>query len=75
MIEEFINWRRVSKAVSDNKSETAIRSKSCPVKYEDKILPLIEALQEWHSIYVLGKEKEKKLTVSQIKEKLNNIEW
>lgn len=74
-IEQLINWRQVSKIVSDSGSETAIRMHSCPKKYYEPIDALLEALQQWHRQYMDKKPVEAKLTVKEIKDKLNTIQW
>lgn len=74
-IEKLINWRQVSKIISDSRSETAIRMNDCPKKYSKPIEGLLIAVQNWHREYVIGASSEKKYTITEIKDKLNNVEW
>lgn len=74
-IEKLINWRQVSKIVSKSKSETAIRMYDCPTKYYNQIDALLMALQGWYSEHIDNKTPQRKLTVEEIKQKLDSIEW
>lgn len=74
-IEKLINWRQVSKIVSKSKSETAIQMYSCPKKYHEPIDALLLALQIWHNQYIKGNHPQVKLTVEEIKQKLDSIKW
>lgn len=74
-VENLINWRKLSKLVSKNGSETSIRRNNYPDKYAKEVEALIKAIQGWESEYIKNISPEKKLTIKEINNKLNSIQW
>ena len=74
-IEQLINWRQLSKVVSKSGSETAIRMNERPKKYCKEVDALLLSISQWYDEHIKGKTPETKLTVKEIKDKLNSIEW
>lgn len=74
-IENLINWRQLSKVLSKNGNETAVRKNSYAKWYDKAIEDLLVSLQQWKSEHIDNNPPQIKLTVEEIKNKLNTIEW
>ena len=74
-IDTLINWRKVSKLIAKNGSETAIRRNSCPEKYLKQISALEIAVQGWVNEFIHCEKPVVKYTEGEIKEKLDTIKW
>lgn len=74
-IDTLINWRRVSKIVSESGSETAIRRKSCPEKYLKQIEALQAVVEGWVKEYIHEETPPVKYSKEEIKNKLNTLQW
>jgi hypothetical protein len=74
-IDTLINWRKVSKLISESRSETAIRRNECPKKYLKEIEGLEVALQSWVKEFIFKEKPVIKYSAEEIKNKLNTVEW
>lgn len=74
-LEKLINWRQLSKAVSNSGSETSIRKNDCPIKYELQVVALLELLKSWEGEYIKGIKPSIKYSKEEIKDKLNTLQW
>lgn len=74
-INALINWRRISKIVSESGSETAIRRKSCPEKYLKQIEALQTVVEGWVKEHINKETPTVKYSKEEIKNKLNTIQW
>lgn len=72
---QLINWRKLSKLLSQSKSPTAIQRLNYPDKYATEVEALIEAISVWYREYIEKIPPKKKLTEEEIKSKLNEIQW
>lgn len=74
-IDQLINWRKLSKLLSNTKSPTAIQRLNYPDKYSKEVEAIKEAVKLWYDEYIRNISPEKRLTKQEVKDKLNSIEW
>lgn len=73
--DQLINWRKLSKLLSNSKSPTAIQRLNYPDRYAKEVEALIESVNLWYKEHVDKISPEKKFTKEEINSKLNNIQW